>query len=862
MSTSTHNKKTHYIPEDEVKRLNKLSRDEMLASDPAPILDALRIDYTIHNNGTQYLFKSHTESTPSTRFKLFDSGLWAWKNFASEEKGNIIKLIEDYGNYSYKDALQFYYANMPGSRNYFQEALQLEKLTASYLAEVEKKQKELEEKRELNKSFSQKFSSTSKVTNAYLIYSNNERANEFNKKRGLDKHAPFIMAIKGEYEKYYEDKDEIVLRNQFGIGVLTGDMKKHIQTIKDKKDLDENASGDIHFFEAYIKKDGSTAKTQSFGEKTFSYWFSDENKNKDTVLIFESKFDAAAAYCKNPDIWKEYSGIIANGVNVAPEISMFIKENGFKNIINYNQNDFPGVLFSYNVIKNLEDFDKKKNYTFVKYAKDELKQDINDLYKDGKLSDDRFEKSFIKQVNNFIKINKSLINEKRAKLTNQIDLELKVIDEKLIRMVKLKKDLTAHLNTQELARFNKLKDGGFTKDLDKKNILENNLGKGLDDLVILFDISQKYDENSKLKQILQNEGVPVMNINGNEEFKKILYAINLKNEDIDDDNLELIEDYIAKNKKDEEVNRILDEWIAYCCENNNKDTIDMAKCFYFSEMECILDRKFKLINIGKNLENSFSNENTAAKENVTSTENDLIVDETTFLENDNILIDKEEEDSIKVENENNNSTPQVDEVAKTEPIKPVEQSKEEKTVVSETINNKTNPSSQDNEIDVEYEFKNYEEKLNQLSKDLKETKDLETSNITRGFKKEVVEDAKVICNTIWNRLNEKVIINSISSQSDKNKIESLAAKRKSIGELCKINISTCKTIEDSIKETPSSEAKKINTNGISSKALVDDLNQICSKVSSMVEVMKSTLNEIKKNNEIILEQQSQMERTL
>lgn len=874
MSTSTHNKKTHYIPEDEVKRLNKITHDEIKMADPSYMMHVLGIVHKCTKPGVEYRFELNGEDHASAYFKLWDDGYWAWKNFARpNEKGSIFDLIKKIKRYpdtndGFIEAKKFYLQHDTSIVDRAEEAIQYE-ISKKQILSIEEKQKrekerqiEIEKRREENERLKKenrekaiKNDATSRIINAYPIFNNNENAIEFLKKRGLHQIPPFIMIIKGEKEDRDKQTDDIKMYYQTGIGVLTGDIKKQKheieqQRIEIKKAKEQNiekefilprdTAGDIHYFKPLVYPDGKILKTKSFGAKTFSYWFSDENKNKDTVLIFESKFDAAAAYCKNPNIWKEYSGVIANGVNVAPDISIFLNEHGFKKIINYNQNDFPGVLFSYDIIKKLDNFDKKNNYKFIKYNKDEFKQDINDLYKDGKLSDDRFEFSFINQINNFMKINKSLINEKRAKLTNKIDSEIKLIDEKLLRMFKLDKDLTVHLNTKELARFNKLKDGGFSKNPEKRNILENNLGKGIDDLVILFEISQKYDENSKLKQILQNEGVPVMKINGNEDFKKILYAINLKNEDIDDDNLELIEDYIAKNKKDEEVNRILDEWIAYCCENNNKDTIDMAKCFYFSEMECILDRKFKLINIGKNLENSFSNENTATKENITSTENDLIVDETTFLENDNILIDKEEIEYVKAESVSTTNEANIS-------------NKEDNTekVIS--------PSS-DNSVDIENRLKTYLQRAKDINQILLSIEEIEPDINTKGFLKDTTNSLIVPINSLWGHMNNKKLVSDISSQP-KEKIKELVVIRDEIGLQCKENMNICNKIRNSINE-PIQEGKKIDTSSMTDIDFTMYLHEICSKVSSMVEVMKSTLNEIKKNNEIILEQQSQMERTL
>jgi hypothetical protein len=281
------------IDDQEKQRLNKLSKDLIITLDPAPILDALFVEYTVHKNGTEYLFKSHAEKTPSTRFKLFPSGVWAFCNFADRsQKGTVLKFLEIYSGMDYKSAINFCYDNLHGAINYYKEAYGIAELTSKYSFNMEEKLEELRKKREDNTLLSEKNASASKVTNAYEIYNKNEKANEFYEKRGLDKKPPFIMIIKGEYEKFHEDTNEIETKYQTGIGVLTGDIKNQLQLIKDKKELPEETSADIHYFKAFVKKDGSVSKTQSFGQKTFSYWLSDNQENKDEVLVFESKFDA------------------------------------------------------------------------------------------------------------------------------------------------------------------------------------------------------------------------------------------------------------------------------------------------------------------------------------------------------------------------------------------------------------------------------------------------------------------------------------------------------------------------------------------------------------------------------------------
>jgi len=109
----------------------------------------------------------------------------------------------------------------------------------------------------------------------------------------------------------------------------------------------------------------------SFGEKDISFF---QKPNSKDVAVFESKMDYAAAY-QQIDFFKT-DVIIANSTSNAFKVADEIK-NRYETVHFFNQNDEPGKKFVREIIDNA----KVKNYSFIKYQKEEVKQDINDLIK-------------------------------------------------------------------------------------------------------------------------------------------------------------------------------------------------------------------------------------------------------------------------------------------------------------------------------------------------------------------------------------------------------------------------------------------------------------------------------------------------
>jgi len=819
----------NYIDENEKKRLNSLSYSNIIALDPAPILDALRIDYISQKNGTEYIFKSHHEDTPSSRFKLYSNG-WAFINFADRNiKGTVINLVKHclYNKVSdeiaFPEAMNYIYNNLPGAINYFEQAVGMLNVSNKVSINIEKRLKELEDLRELNRQKSEKYSTSSKVLSAYQIYTSNEKCNEFLTKRGLSRTPPFIMFIKGEWEKFNDKTGEIENKNSSGIGVLTGNLKQQLENIKNKKELSENSGADIHYLNPYKKSNGSIAKTQSFGDKKISYWLA--NNPNDEVLIFESKFDAAAEWCRNPSIWENKNVIISNGVGQFEEIIQFLKDYKIKKVVNYNQNDIAAIEFINNIAQGYD----IKDYTFIKYNVDEHKLDINDLLKNNTLNNERFihGENIIVHLKNYLLNTNKNINILNQKLPKHfiIDEELQRIDTKIINAVgTVNNDIEKYLSDNELKRYNELLNNGFIKDKENREILDKNKGLSIDSLMKLVLKNNKEIEKEKVINILNNKGVVVIKeIKNNEDLSSELNSINLKSEE-EYSNFTTILDYIETKKDDENVISIINEWVKNCCENNTKDNIEKARLFYFIEIEERIEKKLKLLNIGKNID---------SKKTSSSIE----------VKND----DKNQEFSFdfkpQEEELDNNDNDDV--------LIPVNNNVQDK----ETPSNNTQPNipnqinKEEVSIDLDNELDRFSAILTNLNTDLAKVKDVDIKE-NNELKRIVIDDSKTAVNSIWNRLNEKDVINRIKEEKDKTKQKAYAQKRTSVSIQCKNVLSVIQEIE-----TPSSqkESKKINTKN--SEKLLSELTIISNKIHKTVELMQNTYNEIKKNAELIKEEE-------
>lgn len=223
---------------------------------------------------------------------------------------------------------------------------------------------------------------------------------------------------------------------------------------------------------------------------------------------------------------------------------------------------------------------------------------------------------------------------------------------------------------------------------------------------------------------------------------------------------------------------------------------------------------------------------------------DFVIDSNNFIEED------DEEEIIEEIQEVEKKEVALPEIKNQQEIK-IEQNNtliQNDTKDSKKIETNSSPSSK---LDLTYEFDNFEKILNKVNEDLQEAKKTETNEISKPFKKDIVANSKVAYNSIWNRLSEDSVVSAIKNEENKELRDKLITQRNEISNKCKETSKTIKIIEEDMSQNI--EGKKINTNNIDSKKIVEDLYVICSKISSTVENMKKTLQEVKKNNEMIEE---------
>lgn len=327
----------------EFNELSAKTKSELKLTDPAKVLDALGITYKEKNG--RYEFKVREESTASANMYIDPKGEWKYKDFGGNN-GTIENLVMDVKNISYKEALEFAVANS-GVRNHVQEKLDyLNNRNHNYQKQQSAVNNNLEIKKQENIAKVEALI-TSKVTDTKEV-KGYKPAVDYLASRGIHKIPPQFKMITGEYTNKNEE-----IKKAFGVG---------IESI--------GGGADIHF----IKPIGQL-KTMNFGAKNISHFKSQDATDK--VAIFESKMDYAAAYQK-----RDFTGvdiIIANSTANHLKVAEAIKNNEYKSFEFYNQNDKAGVEFVKNVVAEAA----IETFEYIRYKKDEIGQDINDLLKNN-----------------------------------------------------------------------------------------------------------------------------------------------------------------------------------------------------------------------------------------------------------------------------------------------------------------------------------------------------------------------------------------------------------------------------------------------------------------------------------------------
>ena len=348
----TMKKEIKNISPEEFNILSAKTKQELKLTDPAPVLEALNIEFKKSNS--KYEFKMRGENTASANLYIDKSGEWKYKDFGSGKNGTIENLVMDVTNSSYKDALEFAIQNSKVT-DFVKE--RLEELNGkptqekkSTISINEMKQENLEVvKVQLQKS---------KVVEIKEI-NNYKPVVDYLASRGITKIPPEFKLINGEYQNKSGETKKV-----FGVGIETKDN-----------------GADIHF----LKTIGNL-KTMSLENKEISL-FESQVEKATKVAIFESKMDYAAAYQQqdfsNTDV------IIGNSTSNAIKVAEHLKDRNYSDIMFYNQNDEAGKNF----VKEIIEKANIQKFNYIRYKKEEQKQDVNDLIQRNIKLEERIQES-------------------------------------------------------------------------------------------------------------------------------------------------------------------------------------------------------------------------------------------------------------------------------------------------------------------------------------------------------------------------------------------------------------------------------------------------------------------------------------
>jgi len=321
---------------DQIKALQKQTADELHVSDPAPILQALNLDYQPIGNDS-YKLKVRSENHASAYITI-RQGVWKFKDFGTNKNGTIENVVMEATGRDYKSALQFCLDTLH-IRNRLEEAIHQNKMDHALSQE---EQEHIQAMKEQN-SQREKSIPVSRVLDTKEI-SSYALAVEYLASRGIHKIPPQFKLINGEYYT-----KEGVAKRAFGVGILT-----------------QGDGADIHF----LRRSIGGLKSMSFGNKDISLFFNEDSKK---VAVFESKMDYAAAY-QQIDL-SQVNVIIANTTSNAHKIAEFLKEKEYTQITFFNQNDQAGIEFLSTIVHEAN----LQQYSSMQYQEDEIGKDVNDL---------------------------------------------------------------------------------------------------------------------------------------------------------------------------------------------------------------------------------------------------------------------------------------------------------------------------------------------------------------------------------------------------------------------------------------------------------------------------------------------------
>lgn len=428
------------IDDTEYKILTERTHDEIVATDPLPVIDALGLTVSKNQQG-KITFKARAERTASAQFGLV-GGAWLYNDLGdASHKGTVINLVKNIMSLEHKEAIEFCCDKL-GVPNYYQirkEEVDFENEqrkkeagwdTSSTIAKptksanqlLEERKDALEELKRANEELEKITSVNSKVISASKDIP--QKYIDFLKNRGItNTQINNFYFIKGETWKYNEAGSMIDVKQKEGVGVLCAN-KEQLQEIHHQI----NTNGDILFNEPYdselitigadvhfppytFKNDKGeevTMKTQSFGLKKNSTLMQNQGERN---CVIESKMDYAAAAQQINFKENNIDIDIANSTSNADIVAKNLVEGNYKKTLFLNQFDIAGVKFLIDIHKHAHNQGLTlQKFDYVTYSDNEYKQDINDIIKNGHSIKNRVKEgnlySLQEQINAFRRVEK------------------------------------------------------------------------------------------------------------------------------------------------------------------------------------------------------------------------------------------------------------------------------------------------------------------------------------------------------------------------------------------------------------------------------------------------------------------------
>lgn len=178
--------------DDEVKTFIRRTNEELVIQDPRPILDDLGINYKEIGNDS-YRMNLRNERTASSFISL-KNGVWRYKDFGNGKSGNIVNVVMDYTNKSYKEALN-YSLQALHVKNHLDEALHHSKQQDYALSQTDRERIKAQKEENMSREASHPLS---RVVGVYEV-ATNQLAIDYLAARGIVKIPPHMKIISGEY---------------------------------------------------------------------------------------------------------------------------------------------------------------------------------------------------------------------------------------------------------------------------------------------------------------------------------------------------------------------------------------------------------------------------------------------------------------------------------------------------------------------------------------------------------------------------------------------------------------------------------------------------------------------------------------